>query len=237
MQVKIGDFKLPDAHPLAKAIVDMSGGDMPMDEPTNTPADVAQTTTNDAPTPTPVAPQAGKLPPGAIPMSGASLVSDKDNPVVSLEQAIADAKQSAEMTYEDRLAENKITPAEAHAIIDAVITKGYYEKTYQVTKTVRVTFRSRTMGNQEKLLDDLEQRQLGYKASIDTHIAKHNLAASLVALGPKGKETRFDAEELETTLKFVSALPMPYYVMLLQKLGAFERLLFTVMDAGAIENF
>lgn len=233
MDVKIGDFKMPAKHPLAKAIVDMTGGDMPLDTPTNTPADVEQTTT----VPEPRAPQAGALPPDAVPMKGASLVSDTENPVVSLEKAIEDAKQSAEMTYEDRLAENKVTPAEAHAIIDAVITKGYYEKTYQVTKTVRVTFRSRTVGNQEKLLEDLEQKQFGYKATIDTHVAKYNLAASLVALGPKGKEVRFDVDDPEKTLKFVSALPMPYYVLLLQKLGTFERLMFTVMDAGAIENF
>lgn len=158
------------------------------------------------------------------------------NPEVAeeqLEAAIEQVNKAPEKTYQERLREHKITPEEARKIVDAIMTKGVYEKTYPLTSKTEVIFRSRDLSDQERTQNYLEEQQPQFMGTVNMIMAKHNLAASLVALG----NHTFKEDEFDKAFEFVARLPHVLFNVLVAKLSMFDELVLTVMDEGAIENF
>jgi len=150
-----------------------------------------------------------------------------------IEQAIKQVEEAPQKTYQERLREHGITVEEAREIVDTIMTTGVYEKTYALTSKINVTFRSRDLGDQERTQNTLEEEQPQFMGTVNMIMAKHNLAASLVALA----NTRFAEDEFDKALAYVRKLPHVLFNVLAVKLSAFDELVLTVMDEGAIENF
>lgn len=152
-----------------------------------------------------------------------------------LEEAIRHVKEAPEKSYEERLREHHITLEDAHRIVDTIMTKGVYEKTYPLTSKSSVTFRSRNLQDQERTQAMLEEQVPQFMGTVNMIMAKHNLAASLVDLA--GTKFGEGDQEIAKALKFVSKLPHVLFNVLITKLAHFDELVLTVMDEGAIENF
>lgn len=159
-------------------------------------------------------------------------------------KATEDALQSAldaidslpEKTWEQRLKEVECTKEKANKIIDAILTKGYYEETYKITNKAAVTFRTRSFDHQERVQKAIENENPQFMGTVSLMMTKYNLAASLAKLG----NTQFDPSEDGNYTKafaFISKLPYMLFNVLVQKLSKFDRLVLTVMDEGALENF
>lgn len=158
------------------------------------------------------------------------------NPVAfeeQLEEAIKQVKETPEKTYQERLKEHGITVEEARKIVDTIMTKGVYEKTYPLTSTTNVTFRSRELGDQERTQNVIEEQEPQFMGTVNIIMAKYNLAASLVELAGHS----FGEGEVDKALEFIGKLPHVLFNVLVAKLSMFDELVLTVMDEGAIENF
>ena len=158
------------------------------------------------------------------------------NPEVAeaqIEAAIAEVSEAPSKTYQERLREHKISMKEAQEIVDVIMTKGVYEKTYPLTSKTNVTFRSRDVGDQERTQDTLEEQTPQFMGTVNMIMAKYNLAASLVELASH----KFGEDDFDKALEFVGQLPHVLFNVLVAKLSMFDELVLTVMDEGAIENF
>lgn len=187
-----------------------------------------------APLDNPTAPMA--QPDQAVPMVPFTPPAKASHPdETAFEAAIAAAEKSPELTYEDRVKAQGLTMTEATGIVDSMITRGLYEKTVPVTSRFNVTFRTRSVEDNDKMFEKLEKNKPEFNLSITGHIAKYNLIHSLSAFGP----TKFEnnAEGKEKAAKFVAALPGPMFALLVNKLAKFDTQINVVLDDGAIENF
>lgn len=153
----------------------------------------------------------------------------------AFEAALAAAEKSPEMTYEDRVKEQGLTMADAMGIIDAMLTRGIYEKSFPVTSKFSVTFRTRSVEDSDKMFEKLEKIKPEFNLSIAGHMAKYNLIHSLAAFGNKQFENTPAGKEMAS--KFVAALPGPMFALLVNKLAKFDNQINTVLEDGAIENF
>lgn len=165
----------------------------------------------------------------------------KDAPDDFTEQALKSAldmvEQVPEKTWEQKLKEHDINKEEAFKIIDAMLTKGFYERTYQLTKKTAVTFRTRSFEHQEIVQRAIENDAPQYMGTVSLLMSKYNLAASLIRVGKTTFERGEDGKDYTQAFKFLSKLPYMVFNALIQKLAKFDRLVLTVMDEGALENF
>ena len=129
-----------------------------------------------------------------------------------------------------------VTVDDAAKIVDELMFKGGYTKTYKLTAKTNVTFRTRGVQNHDTLQDKIEEVRPAYMGTISLMMSKMNLAASLASLGNRSFKLNKE-DEPEEALKFVKRMPYPIFNLLLQKLTKFDELVMTVMDEGAIENF
>ena len=152
-------------------------------------------------------------------------------------QSALDALDSLpEKTWEQRLKDVECTKEKATQIIDAILTKGFYEETYKLTSKVSVTFKTRSFDHQEKVQQIIERDSPQFMGTVSLIMTKYNLAASLSNLG----KTQFEVNEdggYPKAFAFISKLPYMLYNVLIQKLSKFDRLVLSVMDEGALENF
>jgi len=152
-----------------------------------------------------------------------------------LQELIDSVESSPELTYEQRLAQHKVTREEALQIVDDIMTKGLYTRDYKITGKTDVTFRSRDLGDQERAQQALEEQVPQFSGTVSIILAKHNLAASLAKFGDKEFPDTDDG--FKKAYAFVGKLPHMLFNVLVSKLSQFDELVLTVMDEGAIENF
>lgn len=150
-----------------------------------------------------------------------------------LQQAVDAITNAPEMTYEQRLKAAGITKEDAMRILDALLSQGYYEQTYQLTSKTRVTFRTRGLDAHDDFQHRLEDAAPQYSSTMSLLMSKIYLARSLVALG----ERKFDPSKPEETLKFLTKMPFVLFNVLCQKLSKFDAATLVAMDEGAIANF
>jgi len=181
----------------------------------------------------------GSADPLAMKPSGqkvSSLADPQRNPEAAeeqLEAAIKQINEAPEKTYQERLKEHGITLEDAHKIVDTILTTGVYEKAYPVTSQISATFRSRTLADQERIQEMIEEQAPQFIGSINIIMSKCNLAASLVEFAGN----RFGEDEFDKAMKFIKRLPHVLFNVLITKLSLFDELVITVMDEGSIENF
>jgi DNA-directed RNA polymerase specialized sigma54-like protein len=147
-------------------------------------------------------------------------------------------------TYEEILAENDIEKTTAQAIVDAILTEGYYEETLQVTKSSSVTLRTRGYEDYKRYLRALEFINPKYVEEQTEIQIRYFLASSLVAFkGTAFSHAPPDAEEQEredafnVRMVWISRQGERVINLLANKLTKFDRVVSIVMSEGVVENF
>jgi len=172
------------------------------------------------------------------PKSESALKSDSPEGMdAALQSALDFVEQAPEKTWEQQLKEQKITKEEAFKIIDVMLTKGFYERTYPLTSKTQIVFRTRSFEHQEVVQRAIENDAPQYMGTVSLLMSKYNLAASLIRMGKTTFERGEDGKDYTQAFKFLSKLPYMVFNALIQKLAKFDRLVLTVMDEGALENF
>lgn len=150
-----------------------------------------------------------------------------------LEVPVEDPKEK----YLKDLAALGVTKDQAATIIDAMVFQGFYEEEVQVTKKLKVKFRTRDARAADRLNEVVNKENPQFTTFLYALIANYNLAASLVGYGPHAFDPSTD-EGFEKTLRYVkSRIPLPVFQLLVTKLSQFDEKLTTIMRDGCVENF
>jgi len=156
-----------------------------------------------------------------------------------LKSSIDRTKDAAEKakTYAEILSERDIPLAKAHAIVDGMLEKGYYEETVGFTLNTTVTFRTRAHADYVRYLRALETYNPKFVEEQQEIQIRYYLAASLVAFKgvtfpEKDPEKLFDSK-----LDWIQAQPERVINLLATKLSKFDQQIQVVMSEGIVENF
>jgi len=153
--------------------------------------------------------------------------------VNSLDDQIDNLESVPELSYADKVARHGITVDKAEEIVDSMIVDGFYEETYALTKKHAVTFRTRTLEDQNRIMERIEVLKPHYPSTLSNLVAQYNVASSLVQF----KEINFLELTFENKLKWVRECPDGVVRALAMKLNKFDSMIADVMSEGAIENF
>jgi len=177
-----------------------------------------------------------------------------DSPAVKLAEGvqneikkdIEDNKQGAVKAqgYQEILEEAEISIQKAHAIVDDLLTKGYYEEDIKITKTTYVTFKTRTQADYRRYLRALEVVGPKFIDEQQEIQLRYFLAASLVSF--KGQKFETDksngrddgvSDAFNKKLDWLNNQPDSLVTLLAVKLSKFDRMVKVVMSEGVVENF
>ena len=146
--------------------------------------------------------------------------------------------------YQKRLDEADISNAMAMAIVDALMSQGFYEETVHLTKRTSVTFRTRRHSDTLRLQHSLEIQRPIYNEAVEEMAVRYNIASSLIRFHdttlsfPGQSATAEDVEEaFDKRLKFVEALPDQTFYRLASLMASFDEKVMLVMSEGVAENF
>jgi len=167
----------------------------------------------------------------AVPVTGPAL--NIVEQIDDLQSQAESLSKSPDVTYTDRLKKHNISIDRAKEIVDAILFKGEYQETYQLTQKHTVTFKSRMFSDQERALRALESLSPQYPASMAAIVSKNNLAASIVRFA--GRD--FTKLAFKDKAEYIEKLPEPLVRLLAIKLGKFDQMIMDIMDDGVIENF
>jgi len=156
-----------------------------------------------------------------------------------------DANVEITLSFEQRLKAVGLDIGEARAIMDTVLTKGYYEETIPFNAQKNVVLRTRTYTDTLRAQKFLELESPTYPIAINDLIARYNTAASLARFGdedfnkpskpdenPVGTESNFDRR-----YEFLMALPVVVVVRLMGMVHTFDMKMQAVFNEGAPEDF
>lgn len=167
--------------------------------------------------------------------------SELDQQMESLQAQIALEDLSPARMYAKRLEQEKVSLAEARAIVDHMCVQlKPFMKSYTVLKGTKAVFQTRTPEMQQRIDLDLERMNFRLAGSIEHFRAKMHLTYSLVQYGdtvfvkdPK----EFDPDERNKVFNFVNRMPEPLFRLLWAKLSEFENLIILALSDGFEENF
>jgi len=159
---------------------------------------------------------------------------------------VSEGKDAAERakSYDEILSDNDISKSKASAIVDDLLTKGFYQEDIQLTSTAYLTLRTRTHADYRRYLRQVEIDSPRYIDEQHEIQMRYFVAASLVAF--KGQEFahpthRASATEVEELFKkrldFIEQLPERVVALISSKLAKFDRVVQIVMSEGVVENF
>lgn len=161
-----------------------------------------------------------------------------------LQESIDKTKEGVEKakTYEQILAERGVTLSKAHAVIDSMLEKGYWEEIIPLKlKTpapVTVTFRTRSQADYIRYLRALEMYNPKFVEEQQEIQLRYFLAASLVAFKGKTFSNGTDQDKImEEKLKWIEAQPERIIGLLGQQLAIFDMQIQAIMSEGSVENF
>jgi len=164
-----------------------------------------------------------------------------------LEQDVKQAAKGIEKVkqYDEILAENDITVEQAQIVVDDLMTKGYYQETMNVTKTITVDFRTRTHLDYMRYHTALEILNPKYQAEQDEIALRYCLAGSLARFGkvtfdypnPQTAEEGQAREAFDKRLEWIEKQPERVVALLATKLVKFDAKIGTIMAEGVAENF
>lgn len=163
-----------------------------------------------------------------------------------LSHDVKETKVQAEKakTYLDILKDNNVEVDEAQAIVDDMMTKGYYAESIQITKRITATFRTRNHNDYLRYHTALQVLNPKYRQEEDEIALRYCLAGSLVRFdktefvhpGPKTPEDEVRTS-FDNRLEWVEKQPERLTALLATKLNRFDQKIAVVMSEGVIENF
>lgn len=150
-------------------------------------------------------------------------------------------KTTAAERYRRRLKLAGIAETEAMAIVDAVLTQGYYEE-YVYIRTKRATLRTRLYEDSLRLQTALEDNaHLQLRISQDELVTRHNLAGSLVEWAgvavPRGGTPVETEQRFKDALLAIPRMAGPVVQLLVEKLGRFDHKVSLVFSEGCTDIF
>jgi hypothetical protein len=114
------------------------------------------------------------------------------------------------------------------AIVDAVMFEGEYSETFPVGKRYKVTFKSRSAGEDNEISQKLDGRVFNTILSYQNQSALLTMAYSLMDLNG----TDYRELSVQERYKVVSALPSPLMIVLSELMGKFDQKVLEAMEYG-----
>ena len=170
-----------------------------------------------------------------------------DSVADEMQRDVTETKESVEKakTYEEILKENDISLSKATAIVDDLLTKGYYEEDIPVTSNSYVTLRTRAHSDYRRYLRALEVNSPRYADEQNEIQMRYFIAASLVNFKGQsfehpeqkiGNESAVEAA-FAARLQWIERQPERLITLIALKLHKFDRMIQVVISEGVIENF
>jgi hypothetical protein len=149
------------------------------------------------------------------------------------------------VSFEEKLKAADLTREKAAAIIDAVMTKGYYTEPVKITSTLTALLRTRSARDIRRINEMLEAQRFTMDVHYNEAWSRLLLAASLEGFGkekfahPDPRKTAADVVEqaFQERVAYVDGLPDPALRILLKKLWKFDARVSVATEEGSIENF
>jgi hypothetical protein len=208
----------------------------------------------------PETPEPQPPPAAAEPAAAVAAEADSEVQVPAQTEQLEEAAKARLSLYEDMsqallpvkdytvfLKEQKIEESKAAEIVDDLITKGFHEETYEVTKRTSVVFRTRAHLDTLRLHAALQAQQPIYQDVAQELMIRYNMAASLAAIQgphpirfefPTDKDDEKRAHELfDLRMRYIERMPGVLFGKLSIKLAEFDRLVAAVMREGVAEHF
>jgi hypothetical protein len=133
---------------------------------------------------------------------------------------------------------------EAAKILDAVMSRGFYEESYRVAGKV-FKLRTRTTVDGDRLIEMLRELRPDNNAVLTHLVARINLASSLSSFAnevfshtyPSDDNRHVLDAEWKSRWSYTSSLPQPIFLAVTQTLQNFDEKVALACDARALENF
>jgi len=146
--------------------------------------------------------------------------------------------------YKEFLKKQGITEDKATVIVDDLLTKGAYQETFHLSKSISLDLRTRSQSDLIRLQTAMKVQRPIYDDAIDELVTRYNMAASLVryhktsfAFPESSADTKKVEELFEQRLLYVENLPAPVFSAISSKLAKFDWVVMAVMQEGVAENF
>lgn len=144
----------------------------------------------------------------------------------------------------EEIEEIKLSKAEAARIVDSILSKGHYEESYKVNKTM-FSLRTRSTADADRAMEILHEQKPSSTAHYSHLVSRINLASSLVKFGansfphtaPASNNRDALDKEWRERYRFITSLPAPIFYLLSQVLQKFDQKVALAGDARSIENF
>jgi len=150
-----------------------------------------------------------------------------------LVEQIRNIDAAPELSYEQRLSRLGVDLSEAAKIVDAILSQGFYEREFPLSKRHSVKLRTRGVEDQERLQESVENQVPRYALTVNEMTARHNLAASLAEFGG----VHYAPNEFKKAYAAVGKFSLPVFNALIARLARFDQIMYTVLSEGAVENF
>lgn len=118
------------------------------------------------------------------------------------------------------------------AIVDAIMFEGEYSEVFPFGSKYKVTFRSRTAGEDNEISQKLDGRVFNTIISYQNQSSLLTMAYSLIDLNG----TDYRDMKVSERYKVVAALPSPLVIVLSELMGKFDQKVLEAMEYGK-ENF
>jgi hypothetical protein len=162
---------------------------------------------------------------------------------VDLYQGMQDAMLPVE-NYQEHLKQYGISEEKAARIVDDLLTKGFYEEDFPISKRVSLTLRTREHRDTIRMQIALQVQRPLFTDTLNELVSRYNLAASLSAYNgtsyyfPSLEDEDEKADKLfDVRLKAAEHLPAAIFSMATMLLAKFDRMILAVMCEGVAENF
>ena len=137
--------------------------------------------------------------------------------------------------YQERLANAKITMAEAQTIIDAVLQKDYYEEFFEI-RGQKGVLRTRSYEDLLRLQAAVETFKPSTQMSQDELMGRYNLAGSLSEWRTQKFKHETDAD-FQANLDRIKKFPGPIMALMIDQLAKFDAKVMIVFSEGATDSF
>jgi hypothetical protein len=157
---------------------------------------------------------------------------------------LAEGLDSKPLTYLDKIKAYDLTLEQALQIIDSLVTEGAWEEDIQLSKSVKIRFKTRSAKFNSYLAETIDISDPKKVGKLNHMMALNQVAASLEQYGP-AKMPPLDDDmpkdlweaNLKQRIAFVSKLPSPVFLIMNSKLSIFDQKLLIIFSEGYEKNF
>lgn len=169
---------------------------------------------------------------------------DEAKPEAKPEAAKAEPKKEKPPTWEERLAAVELSPEQAFIILDAVLEKGFYERTFPLYGgRISVTLRTRDGSHRQRVANALDELRTNDPRVHGQVMSRMFLAGSLVRFNKdtldmaEDGDSRAKESAFQSRLAYVDKLSDPVLDTLFELISRFDGWTFASLANGAPTGF